>query len=232
MSHNFHRGSFFHDAPFASLFLPSPSSSFPSHFHPHGQAHISDKGRGTLGVEFHCWNVGWGGGRERGEIDDMTQWSQVVRSCDHVHTWSHDMLTSLNVLSSTSSTSTPPSLPLLSSQHQPQPSINTLAAVLHLLHPCAPPSKDVGCVHNCQHIPSPLNLVDKDSPPHHQPNTGSRQHEPPLESYLEPLSYHHLNASIHTPRWDSQPNSDPIQLIPSPASLMVLRLRRLCLYRW
>ena len=44
---------------------------------------------------------------------------------------------------------------------------------------------------------------------------------PPLEFYLELLLCCHLNASIHTPRWDSQPNSDPIQLMSLPPSLMV-----------
>ena len=46
-SHDFRRGSFFRDAPFAPWFLPSLSSSLPSHFRPCKRAHIPHEREGA-----------------------------------------------------------------------------------------------------------------------------------------------------------------------------------------
>jgi len=153
----------FCDAPFASRFLPSLSSSFLSHFRACRRAHIPHERGGAS-----CGRHSSGGGRRR--RDTITK----LFGCVNVIMCEHDHMTYWLVerSSSTSSSSTPPSLPPSSSQHHPQPLNTTTSCRRHLLHPCAPPSKDVGRVRNYQHIAPSSSLVDKDSPPRHQPNAG------------------------------------------------------------
>jgi len=127
-------------------FLPSLSSLIPSHFCPCRWAHIPHE-RGGASCRWHWW---W---EETTWHDHEVVW---VCECDHVWTWSHDMLTcwtfKFNFFKFNSTF--PPTFPPTFIHPTPPPTVKHYTSRhRHLLHPCAPPSKDVGRVRNCQHIP-------------------------------------------------------------------------------